>query len=635
MKQQKIWWQPLVVLAILVVFFTVIYYGDNKYQTPPPYGRSGVITLNGEDLEQENPVFLIDGWLLSDERITDKPTYIGEFSSLQRGELSVLPHGEARYQLTLRYDGDSKNVSVDFPELYSQYVVFLDGEQCARGMENGRITFLLTPGDHVLTVETSSKAGYYSGMYFPPALGTDQTIQRVENIQSFAYALAFLLPLALAAFTLFLWREGGTLSRWFGRMCCCYALYMFRYFVFLFSMPVAQYWFLVQNLAFYCLCFCVVQLTVLASGTLGRWRGIKAVLIVLPVFLLLLGILIPVLPWAVFIHSRLTDIYYISIFGTAAFFAVRGMTAQNWKSRYTLTGCVVFGAGMLVNLFFSNRFEPIRFFWQFEWCGLLLVLLFAAMMVSHNRHILRENDALTNHLEEQVKERTREVRQLLEERKAFFSDMAHDLKAPVFATQSFIQAIRSSGVGVDTELQGYLDLAEEKQQEMARRLQGLSSINALDRIEGEWVRVSLKELLDEIYATYHGEAEVRSVHFYVEPPQKDAFLMAQPEKLDILFENLIYNALRATPGNGNITIAAGSVDGKICVTVEDSGCGIPEEELPHVFKRFYVGENNRGNGTGLGLYIVHSIVAELGGTISVRSVVGRGTKFIMEFPRNI
>ena len=274
---QKIWWQPMAALTVLIVFLTLLYYRDNKYQTPPPYGKSGVITLSEKDLEQKNPVFLIDGWLLSDGRVTDKLTYIGEFSSLQREELSASPHGKARYQLTLRYDGVSKMVSVDFPELYSQYTIFLDGDQCAKGTGNGRITFLLTSGDHVLAVETSSKAGYYSGMYFPPALGTDRTIQRVENIQSFAYALVFLLPLALAAFTLFLWRTGGQLSRWFGRMCCCYALYMFRYFVFLFSMPVAQYWFLVQNLALYCLCFCVVQLTVLSSGVRSRCRGLKAV----------------------------------------------------------------------------------------------------------------------------------------------------------------------------------------------------------------------------------------------------------------------------------------------------------------------------------------------------------------------
>ena len=111
--------------------------------------------------------------------------------------------------------------------------------------------------------------------------------------------------------------------------------------------------------------------------------------------------------------------------------------------------------------------------------------------------------------------------------------------------------------------------------------------------------------------------------------------MAQPEKLDILFENLIYNALRATPSNGSIKIAAEAVDGKIRVMVEDSGCGIPEEDLPYVFQRFYVGANNRENGTGLGLYIVHSIVTELGGTIDAQSVVGKGTKFTMVFPQDI
>lgn len=639
MKQRKIWWQQLAVLAVISLFFILFFYGDNKYHTPPPYGSSGVIELSGADLARSDPVFLIDGWLLSDGRVTDKPTYIGEFSNLQRRDLAVPPHGRARYQLTLRYDGADQIVSVDFPQLYSEYVISLDGIQLDQGIGSGRITFLLTAGDHVLSVETSSRMGYYSGMYFPPALGTAGTLSGVRSIQGFVYALAFLVPLTLAVFTFFLWRTGGMLSRWFVVLCCSYSLYTARYFVFLLSysvpLQIVQYWFLAQSLAMYCLCFCVVQLTVLASGAVrcGIWRRGRAVLLAFPAVLTGLSLLIPALPWAVFVHGRLTDLYYIVTFLAAAFFSVRGVAAQSWESRYTLAGCTVFGAGLLANLFFSNRFEPIRFFWQFEWCGLLLVLLFGAMMISRNRRILRENDMLTNHLEEQVKKRTEEVTQLLEERKAFFSDMAHDLKAPVFATQSFIEAIRRSGVGVDTELQVYLDQAEAKQWEMARRLQGLSAINALDRIEEEKIRVSVREMLSEIYAVHSGEAEVQSVYLNVELPEQDAFVMAQPEKLNILFENLIYNALKATPRNGKITVSAWPGKDKIHIAVEDTGCGIPEEELSLVFRRFYVGAKNRETGTGLGLYIVHGIVTELGGTIGVSSTVGKGTRFVMEFPQ--
>lgn len=172
MKQWKLWLQPLAVFAVMVLFFMLFYYKDNKYYTPPPYGKSGIISLSGEDLEQSNPIFLIDGWLLTDGRVTDKPTYIGEFSNLQRRDLLVSPHGQARYQLTLRYDGADQIVSVDFPQLYSEYTILLDGIQLSRGTGSGRITFPLTAGDHILVVETSSKLGYYSGMYFPPALGT-------------------------------------------------------------------------------------------------------------------------------------------------------------------------------------------------------------------------------------------------------------------------------------------------------------------------------------------------------------------------------------------------------------------------------------------------------------------------------
>lgn len=636
MKHRNVWWPPLVILIVLTIFFTLLFYGDNKYQTPPPYGKSGIISLSRQDLEQNNPVFLIDGWLLTDERTVKKPTYIGEFSNLQRGDLSVSPHGHARYQLTLRYDGPQKIVAVDFPQLSSSYTVSLDGIQLAQGSGNGYITFLLTPGDHVLVVETSSRLGYYSGMYFPPSLGTIETLRQKNSVQNFAYALAFVLSLVLAVFTLFLWQTGGKLSRWLGLLCCCYALYMFRHFVFLFSMPLAQYWFLVQSLALYCLCFCVVQLTVLASDASGDriWQWIKMILLILSMILMTLCLFTSKLPWIVYIHSRLTDIYYLFIFCSAVFFSARGITAQNRESRYTLAGCSVFGVGLLTNLLCSNRFEPIRFFWQFEWCGLFLVLLFGAMMVSRSRRILRENKMLTNHLEEEVKKRTKEVMLLLDERKAFFSDMAHDLKAPVFATRSFIEAIRRSGVGVDMELCGYIDQAEIKLQEMVRRLEGLSTINALDKIEEEPVHISLQKLLAEIYATHHAEAMVSSVYLFVNPPKQEAFLKAQPEKLNILFENLIFNALRATPRNGSIIISAQSEDSKIRITVEDTGCGIPPEELPFIFQRFYVGKHNRNTGTGLGLYIVHSIVTELGGSIHVQSAVGKGTKFIMEFPQD-
>lgn len=640
MKKNRVWQLPLSALAMMVLFFMLLFYWDNKYSTPPPYGKSGVINLTEEDLSRKNPVFLIDGWLLTDGRVLDKPVYIGEFSNLQRGDLEVLPHGRARYQLTLNYSGAEQIVSADFPQLYSDYTILLDGTPLANGTGSGRITFLLTEGEHVLSVETSSKVGYYSGMYFPPAIGTDETLFQVSSVQGFIYGLAFLSPLALAVFTLFLWQTGGRLAQSFGVLCCSYALYMARYFVFrlsyFISIPIiVQYWFLIQSLAMYSLCFCVVQLTVLASGTVNSkaWRWTRRFLLVFPAVLMTLSLLIPLLPWAVLLHGRLTDLYYILTFCAAVLFSAWSVADQNWESRYTLTGCTVFGAGLLANLFFSNRFEPIRFFWQFEWCGLLLVLLFGAMMVSRGRRILKENDLLTNHLEEQVKERTEEVTQLLKERKAFFSDMAHDLKAPVFATQSFIEAIRRSGVGVDTELKNYLDQAEAKQWEMARRLQGLSKINALDKIEGERVRISVRELLSEICAAHCGEAEVRSVYLSVEPPEQDAFLMAQQEKLNILFENLIYNALKATPPNGSIIVSAWNKDDKIFMAVEDTGCGIPEEELPLVFRRFYVGAKNKETGTGLGLYIVHGIVTELGGKIEVYSTVGKGTKFVMEFPQ--
>lgn len=633
MEKRRTGWGFALLCGVLALFFASLFFTDNKYQTPPPYGGDGVLSLTTADLTRGQPVYLIDGWLLTDDRTQNQPTWIGEFSNLRRGKHGVPPHGVAVYSLTLRYSGEPMLATVEFPELFTDYVVCLDGRELAHGTGNARVTFPLTAGEQTLTVKTHSDSGFYSGIYYPPALGTPQTLDNIGNLRSFVYGLAFLVPLALALFTFCLWRR-DPVARWFGLLCCFFSLYVSYYFVNLFHLPFLRRWYLAEGLALYGLCYCVVRLTALSADAASGKTFLAAlwVLTAVPVALLSLSLFIPVLSGAVVLHGLLKNAYFLLVFCCVVFFAARCTAKREREYRWILAGTTVFGVGLLLNLFFSNRFEPIRFFWQFEWCALLLVVLFGGMMAARNRRILAENAEFSAHLEQLVEKRTEELSLLLRERKAFFSDMAHDLKAPLFATKGFIDAIRKNNTGVDRELCYYLEQAEQKQQEMARRLQGLSTVNELDKIETPKELVSIRALLEEVYATHHAETEVASVHLRMIPPARDYHIFAQPEKLEILFENLIYNAVKATGAEGSITVAAMKEGDTAIVTVSDTGCGIPEEELAHLFARFFVGAKNRGSGTGLGLYIVQSIVTELGGKVTVASRLEEGTTFTINLP---
>lgn len=622
-------------LVALVLLFTLLFFYDNKYQTPPPYGKSGVISLTGDDLAGEDPIFLIDGWLLTDNRVKNLPTYIGEFSNLQRKDYTAPPHGSATYSLTLRYSGAPTTVAVSFPRLSSSFSLLLDGKELDRGIGTGSAIFPLEPGDHLLTVQTTSRNGYYSGMYFPPSIGNPEVMMHARNLQTLVYSLAICMSLLLALFTLVLWRgDHGSLAFCLGVLCCFFSLYLSHYFFELFHLPLLQLWQLLEGIALYGLIFCAVRLTALAVGEAeGRWFAlVQRIMLLVPLLLVGLFLLIPSLPWAVRAHGAIKDIYLIFVFFWVIFLTARAERQHRVESPYILTGGVVFGVGLVANLLFANQFEPIRLFWQSEWCGLLMTALFAAMMIARNKQMLKDNDELTNHLEQQVNRRTEALGLLLRERKEFFSDMAHDLKAPLRSTQAFIRAIHQNNTGVDSELLHYINQVEQKQQEMSRRVQGLNVITQLDKIEGASQRVSVREFLQEVYSAHEGDAEVSSIYLTAQPPDEECWIVAQPEKLEILFENLIYNAIHATPPNGHIALTGEKRSDSVVMSVSDTGCGISPEELPHIFRRFYVGEANKETGSGLGLYIARTIVEEMGGVISATSTLGVGTVFSIEIP---
>ena len=87
--------------ATLSVFFVFLFAADNKYRTAPPYGSHGVVSLTKADITRHTPLFLIDGWLLTDGRSDRLPTYIGQFGNLQRGDRTASPHGTAEYEIVL------------------------------------------------------------------------------------------------------------------------------------------------------------------------------------------------------------------------------------------------------------------------------------------------------------------------------------------------------------------------------------------------------------------------------------------------------------------------------------------------------------------------------------------------------
>jgi two-component system sensor histidine kinase BaeS len=111
-------------------------------------------------------------------------------------------------------------------------------------------------------------------------------------------------------------------------------------------------------------------------------------------------------------------------------------------------------------------------------------------------------------------------------------------------------------------------------------------------------------------------------------------VMGDTNRLAQVLDNLISNALQHTDAGGRITITVNQTPEEALLVVADTGTGIPKDEIPRIFERFYRGDQARGGrGTGLGLAIVKEIVNAHGGTVSAESVVGVGSKFTVRLPR--
>jgi signal transduction histidine kinase len=141
---------------------------------------------------------------------------------------------------------------------------------------------------------------------------------------------------------------------------------------------------------------------------------------------------------------------------------------------------------------------------------------------------------------------------------------------------------------------------------------------------------NVTETARQILISLMGKIDSKGLEVEFEGGDDDVFVLADPDTIHQVRYNLLDNAIKFTQEKGTISISITSKGKKALIKVRNTGEGIPEEELSHIFERFYKSDRSRGldkTGTGLGLYIVKTILEKHGEEISVESVVGSYTEF--------
>jgi two-component system OmpR family sensor kinase len=218
----------------------------------------------------------------------------------------------------------------------------------------------------------------------------------------------------------------------------------------------------------------------------------------------------------------------------------------------------------------------------------------------------------------------------------FVANVSHDLKTPLTSIQGFSQAILDGTASTPQELSQAAGVIHSEADRMHRMVQDLLELARLDAGIADFKRlpVDIANLLHGLAEKFSPQARRAQVNLRTEigplPP-----LTGDEDRLMQAFANLVDNALKFTPPNGEVVIRAGQAAGQVEVSVSDTGPGIPAEDIPHIFDRFYQTDKSRSQerrGFGLGLSIASEIIQAHRGTITVHSLPGRGSSFTVILP---
>jgi two-component system phosphate regulon sensor histidine kinase PhoR len=227
------------------------------------------------------------------------------------------------------------------------------------------------------------------------------------------------------------------------------------------------------------------------------------------------------------------------------------------------------------------------------------------------------------------------LRRLETVRQDFISNISHELRTPLTSLKALTETLQESALDDPPAARRFLQRMETEVDALSLMV---SELLELSRIESGRVPLKMQpiqpvELIKQAEERLRLQAERAELKVSLDAAEDLPLVLADPSRLEQVLVNLLHNAIKFTPSGGQIRVTAQAQGDHILFAVEDTGVGIPADDLPRIFERFYKADRARsGGGTGLGLAIARHLVEAHGGTIWAESVEGKGSTFCFTIP---
>jgi signal transduction histidine kinase len=333
-----------------------------------------------------------------------------------------------------------------------------------------------------------------------------------------------------------------------------------------------------------------------------------------------------------------------AIVGVNVFYSSMNMFLSKEHDLPLLTVLLLFSA--IISLFFA-------FFLSQSMVSRLRTLLAVSSQVASgdlsarvevtSRDEIGQLTAQFNSMVEQLEESRAERDRLEASRRELIAAVSHDLRTPLASMRAMVEALNDGVVSDSETVSRYLNTIQHETEHLSTLIDDLFELSQIDAgvLKLHIEPTSIEDLLSDALQSMVPQAQKKKVQLEGQVEGTLPRVPLDAPRMQRVLYNLIQNAIRHTPSEGRITLVARGKSDYVELTVVDTGEGIAETDLPHIFDRFYRGEPARTRrerpdavGAGLGLAIARGIIEAHGGTITASSSPGRGATFHVVLPAN-